>query len=390
MRKYIIGFAGLVAFGTAILAAPVSAAPRQVVVVVADGLNPQVASFGGDYLKASAGEDEATSGLSDFKAAGKTAPAAGISFVSLRGLLKTAAANGYKTGFVSTDDVTKDAATLYDLPTQGAEGASTLISTVMYDFIAGGGRANFAPTAKETLTAAGGTALFDADSVESLEQEIKGKTLVLQGDAELPYAIDQNPENEAGLSELVTLAVDTLSADNAPYLLVVHDTLLNKALAAKDTPALAEEFRAFDGIVAGVLANREDNPDFAAALLATGSSTAPRFTTNAAGDRSNSFFILSQLPVSFAKAGATLKGADEAALTEFATEQYKGWNISGDNRAALLAGTLDPEAAVRASYEPALNLAYETVEPQTAVYTVGLDADLVKSLIAVAATKPVK
>lgn len=390
MRKYIIGLTGLIAVGAAILAAPVSAAPRQVVVVVAEGLSPQVAQFGSEFAKASAGEEEVVSGLTEFKAAGKASP--GSSFESLRGVLKTAAANGYKTGFVSTGDVTADAATLYDLPTQGADAASALVGNVKFDFIAGGGRAHFAPDAKQAITAAGGTALFDADSVESLEQEVKGKTLVLQSDAELAYAVDQNPENEAGLTELVGLAVETLSADNAPYVLIVHNTLLNKALAAKDSPALAEEFRSFDSIVSSVLANREDNPGFAAAFIGTGGSSAPRLTVTAAGDRSNSYFILSQLPLSFTRAGAVLKGADEAAVTEFATETYKGWNISGADRAAIVAGTLDPETAVRASYEPALNLSYDAVDAQPTAYAVGFDASagVAQAVKAIAATKAVK
>jgi len=326
MQKLLMGIAGFVTLGIA-LVQPAQAAPRQLVVVVAEGVNPQVMQFGADYSKSVVGEEDATSALADLKMQ-KTMTAEGVTFEAMKGLLKTAAANGWKTGLVTTGSAAKDAATLYGVDATGADAAKTLVADTKFNFIAGGGRADFNADLKKSLTAAGGTALFDAESVENGETELKGKTLILQSDAALSYAIDQNPENEVGLGELVSLGTETLAGENnAPYMLVVHDTNVAKALAAKDTPALAEELRTLDGIIGDVISQREDNESLVVAVIATGSNVAPSFATQVAADHSNAFFILSALPMSFAKAGTALTGANDEAITTFANDEYKGWKI---------------------------------------------------------------
>lgn len=387
MRKFLVAVSSCALLSGAVLLRPASAAPktpRQVVVIVADGVSPQVLQFGADFTKA-AGDADTVSALAGLKAQAPVA-AEGVSVDSLKGVLKTAASNGWKTGLVTTSDTARDAATLYDLPADTA--AASLVKNAPFNFVAGGGRASFAPDAKQAITAAGGTALFDAAAVENGDQEIKGKTLILQNDGPLSYAIDQDPENEAAFSELVSLAMETLGENDAPYLLVVHETNVNKALAAKDSPALAEELRTLDGIVGDVVTAREDNPGLALALIGTGGTPAPSFTTAVEVDRSNALFILSQLSMSYAKAGTTLTGADEEKLNTFATDEYKGWKLSAETRAAILAGTMTPEAAIRASYEPALTLGY-TGDTASVAYVLGLDAaNPAQTLGALAGRKP--
>ncbi|HEX8833203.1 MAG TPA: hypothetical protein VF719_03325, partial [Abditibacteriaceae bacterium] len=161
--------------------------------------------------------------------------------------------------------------------------------------------------------------------------------------------------------------------------------------AAKDTPALAEQFHQLDDIITSVLDQRETNPaDFVVAVLATGGNLAPHFTTDDTKAREDALFILSNLPLSYSKAGATLKGADEAAIAEFAAEQYQGWKIGGVERQALVGGTLEPEAALRASYEPALKIGYQAVQPEATVYGLGLNAaaGLDTALRAIVGAKP--
>jgi hypothetical protein len=378
------------------------AAPRQLVIVVAEGLSPQVLDLGTAYVKTAYGENT-TVALDDFKARAGTATAGADTLQALKGILRAASDNGYKTGLVTTGDVATVAPRFYNVAANdGAAVAGALVNDTKFDFLAGGGRAGFtaqgspgskrtdAFDAAKTLAAAGGSAFFD---VASMENEAKGKTLALQSDGELNYLIDRDVEQEASFSELVSLGLQTLSTGNAPFILVVHDTLINKALAARDTPALVEQFRELDGILADIQGFGEDAPDkFGIALISTGAASAPRFTTTLPNEQVNAFYIISALPMSYGRAGASLIGADEKKLTSFATETYKGWQLSPENRVAVLAGTMTPEAAIRASYEPALKIAYEPIAAAPMSWTVGFDGgpNIALALQAIAATAPVK
>jgi alkaline phosphatase len=327
-----------------------------------------------------------------------------VAIESLRGLLKTASANGYRTGLVTTDDVTKAAALFYDIPGDASTVASTLINSTKFDFLAGGGRSYFVsnkiPGSKRTddfdasavLRQAGGTAFLNAEAAENTETDIKGKTIVLQADETLSYSIDQDPEREAGFSQMAGLATQTLSGDgNAPFVLVIHNNSLARAIAAKDTPAVLEEFRTLDGIVSDVMgmrAEQENADNFGIVLLASGGSMTPKFTSDVAADRSNAVFVVSQLPLSFSGAGAALTGANEERLTQFTTEEYKGWKLSNETRAAILAGTMTPEAAIRASYEPVIAIGYENTDVKPTIYSLGVDtsAGLANALTAIVST----
>ncbi|HEX8234810.1 MAG TPA: hypothetical protein VF600_02550 [Abditibacteriaceae bacterium] len=400
MRKfsrYIATLSLLSAALVGLVAQAASAAPRQLVVVVAEGLSPQVIDMGSSYVKTVAqsvtGDEEAVA-FSEFRAQAKTqtgiADSGTAAIESLRGLLKTASANGYRTGLVTTDDVTKVAGLFYDIPGDASSVASTLINTTRVDFLAGGGRSYFVsnkvPGSRRTddfdasavLRQAGGTAFLNAEAIENTDVEVKGKTIVLQADDTLSYSIDQNPEREAGFSEMAGLAAQTLAGENnAPFVLVIHNNALSRAIAAKDTPAVLEEFRTLDGIVSDVVGMRNEQAtadNFGVVVLAAGGGSMPKFTSDVATDRSNAVFVVSQLPLSFRGAGAALTGANEERLTQFATEEYKGWKLSNEMRAAILAGSMTPEAAIRAAYEPVIAIGYENMDVKPTVYTLGVDA----------------
>jgi hypothetical protein len=324
----------------------------------------------------------------------------------MKGLLSTAAANGYRTGLVTTGDAATAAGLFYNVSGDNTTVASTLVKDTKFDFIGGGGRSNFVskmiPGSKRTddlnaskeLADKGGTALFNAEAVEDSTLEIKGKTLALQGDDSLSYAADQNPERGAGLGDLASLALQTLAGKegDAPCVLVIHDNLLAKAASEKDTPAFFGQIRELNGIVADVLATREaaTNPaSVGLALLATGGGIAPKFTSETAADRTNALYIVSQLSMSYAGAGAHLKGADEAKVTAFATDEYKGWKVSPEARSGIIAGTTSPESAIRASYEPAIAINFAASEAGPTLYTLDFNGD-VAALMQLAATAPAK
>ncbi|HEX8833205.1 MAG TPA: hypothetical protein VF719_03335 [Abditibacteriaceae bacterium] len=386
MRKLLLGLTTLFILAAAIFANPASAAPRRMVVVVAEGLGPQVIDFGTAYSK-TAYEQGAAVAFDDIKTLAKTQNIEGDAIGSLRGILKTASTNGYKTGLVTTADITTVAPIFYDLPAgDAAATAQTLLNNTRFDVLAGGGRAHFGDA--KTFADAGNSTLF---TVESLDEEVKGKVLALQSDTALTYGLDRDIEKDAGFAELVTLALQTLNTDEAPFVLVVHDNLLARALAAKDTPAYLSQFREIDGIVADVLGAREENTaDFGVAIIGTGGSFAPRFTTELPNERSEAFYIVSQLPLSYGGAGASLNGANDAALTTFATDRYKGWKLSAENRAAILAGQMTPEVAIRTSYEPVLKIAYEPATTGSVAHVIGFDAanGVAGALNAIVSRKP--
>jgi alkaline phosphatase len=361
-------------------AAAAQAAPRQMVLVVAEGVNPQTIEIGGRYVNKAADADDA-SGLAALKARGASAAAPADALSSLKGLLANARANGYRTGLVTTTDVSKVAPMFYNT----AEGdVAALVTAAPFDVLAGGGRASL--SAEQRAALGKGNTLFESgEAFELAEGDVRGKLIALQADADLSYAIDRDSEAQAGLADMTSLAIDTLAgANDAPFLLVVHDTLAARALAAKDTPGAFEQFKEIDSVVSDVLSRREEKGDaLAVAVLATGGTVNPR----AAGDESNALFVVSGLRKSFTGAGEYLKGADDERVTQFAEQDYPGWAVTDNDRAALIAGTLNGEQAVRTAYEPAIGISYETVESTPTLYAIGAPADLA-SITAFANTKP--
>src|SRR4028119_593151 len=109
MRKALTRAAILLLTATAVPIQPLlsqtaQATPRQVVVIVTEGLNPQIVDFGTVYTKTAF--EGASVAFDDLKATAAPQPAGSTSMTALKGILKTAAANGYKTGLVTSGDVT--------------------------------------------------------------------------------------------------------------------------------------------------------------------------------------------------------------------------------------------------------------------------------------------
>ncbi len=380
--------------GIALAAATFSAAPLAAhaatgtVVVIAEGLSPQVLELGRGYLRKSGEDAELTTAFDEVKDKAKPAPVPADALAQMSGLLQTASNNGYATGLITTGDVTKIAPLFYKL--DGDVAAGLTAKDAPYDFLAGGGAANL-PNASAQLTANGGTFVASSDA---LDGDLKGRVLVSEAPGELSYAIDRDPATEAGLSELATTALDRLEAGDRPFVLVIHDSLLKRAVDTKDTPALFEQFRELNTLTGDVVARRDDDPALKVALVMTGASAVPAFNTTSLDEQNNAFFVAANLQKSFAGGGASLKGKTVDDVTAFADADagdYRGWKVTESDKEKIAAGTLDPEAALRAAYEPVLKLDYAATPSQAAAYTFGFDAPngLVDALKAAVAT-PVK
>lgn len=381
-------FAATSVLAGSLLTVPAHAAAKQYVVVVAEGVSPQVLDLGKSYLRKSNDDPEEATAFDALMASGKSAMAGEDAVSQMQGILEIAEGNGFKTGLVTTGDLTLVAPLFYTL--DGDAATALTGAGAKYDFLAGGGRAKFGTDVAAKIKAAGGTYLMNE---EGLDTDIKGRVLAAQADADLDYAIDRDPEQQAGLGELSTLAMDTLGANDSPFVLVIHDTLIKKAIDTKDSPALVEQFRELNAVVADATARRDDNANLSLAVLMTGSAATPRFTTTSESEQQNALFVLSNTSLSFAGAGRTLKGADAERISAFADPddgQYKGWKAGADVRERIAAGTLDPEVAVRASYEPVFKLDYSGPASAPVAYTLGFDGsqglvDALKAAVSVRA-----
>ena len=376
---------GLALAGAAFSAAPLAArAATGTVVIVAEGLSPQVLELGKGYLRKAGEDTDLSTAFDELKDKAKPATAPADALAGMSGILQTAHDNGYATGLVTTGDVTKIAPLFYKL--DGDIAAGLTAKEASYDFLAGGGAANL-PNASAQLAANGGTFVASADA---LEGDLKGRVLVSEAPGDLAYAIDRDPTSEAGLSELTSTALDRLEAGDKPFVLVIHDGLLKRAVETKDTPALFEQFRELNTLVGGVVARRDDDPKLKVAVILTGTASVPTFTTTSVDEQNNAFFVASNLQKSFAGGGASLKGKTVEDITAFADPdagEYRGWKVSESDKEKIAAGTLAPEAALRAAYEPVLKLDYAATPTTPAAYALGFDgaSDVVAGLKAAVA-----
>lgn len=373
------------ASGALLLAAvPSLAAPKQYVVIVAEGLSPQVLQLDRDYLRVANDDAALTTSFDGLMENGKAATVSNNAIADMKGLLSLAKSNGYKTGLVTTGDISTVAPLFYDM--NGDTATALASAQAQYDFIGGGGRANLA-TAGDQVKAMGGSYLANADDFAG---DVKGRVLSAQAPGELAYAIDRDPTMQSSLSEMASLAMDKLG--DAPYVLVVHDGLTKKALDARDTPALLEEVRELETITADAASRRDENPDLGIGLVLTGGTTVPRFMDNTSNlDKGNAFFVLNNLGSSFTGAGMKLKGADAETITMFADAndgEYRAWNVTPTQKQQIAAGTLNPETALRASYEPVFKMEYAAQTVAPTAYAVGIDTTdgLVESLKAAVST----
>lgn len=353
------------------------------VVIVAEGLSPQVLELGKGYLRKADADSELTTAFDELKAKGS--PSGAATLADMSGLLQSAHDNGYATGLVTTGDITSIAPLFYNL--QGEVLPRLTAKEAPYEFIAGGGAANL-PGAPEKIAANGDT--FVASS-QGLDAELKGRVLAAEAPGDLNYSLDRDPAQESGLGELTTAALDTLGAGDKPFVLVVHDSLLAKALQNHDTPALFEQFREINTIVGDAVARRDDDPTLKIAVLMTEARVVPHFATQSTEEQQDAYSVASNLNQSFVLAGKSLQGKTVEDITAFADPdagEYKGWKITEGDKAKIADGTLNPETAIRAFYEPLLKLDYATTIPAPgSALTLGFEAQVglvagIKKLIA--------
>ncbi len=361
-----------IASASVLVVAPQSArAASGTVVIVAEGLSPQVLSLGKGYLRKADEDAELTTAFDELQDKAKPATVGADALTQLSGLLQSAHDNGYATGLVTTGDVTKVAPLFYSL--QGDVAAGLTAKDAPYEFIAGGGAANLTGAA-EKIAALGGTFIASSDG---LDGELKGRILAAETPGELHYSLDRDPSQESGLGELATAALDTLAAGNKPFVLVIHDSLIAKAVQNHDTPALFEQFRELNTVVGDTVARRDDDANLKIAALMTGSAILPTFTTQSPEEQNNAYFVAANLNESFWFAGQSLKGKTVEDITAFADPEageYKGWKISEADKEKIAAGTLDAESALRASYEPSLKMNYAATPAEGSAYTLGFEA----------------
>lgn len=379
-----LGFA-LASASTFCFAPQTARAASGTVVIIAEGLSPQVLELGKGYLRKSDDDAQLSTSFDELRDKAKSATVSADALSQLSGVLQSAHDHGYATGLVTTGDVTKIAPLFYKL--DGDISAALTAKNAPFEFMAGGGAANLTG-AGEKFAASGNTFVASADA---LDGELKGRVLAVETPGELDYSLDRDPAQESGLGELASTALDTLAAGDKPFVLVIHDSLIKRALDTKDTPALFEQFRELNTLVGDAVARRDDDPNLKIAVLMTGSSNVPTFSTQAPDEQNNAFFVASNLQKSFAGAGAQLKGKTVEDITAFADADagdYRGWSISQADKEKIAAGTLDPETAIRASYEPALKISYAPATAQPTAFTLGFDAPngLVEALMAAVAT----
>jgi hypothetical protein len=351
--------------------APRAHAASGTIVIVAEGASPQVLELGRGYLRKAGDDAELSTSFDQLRDTAKPATAGADALTQLSGVLQTAHDNGYATGLVTTGDITKVAPMFYKL--DGDISADLTAKNAPYEFLAGGGAAGL-KGAGAAMQASGGTFV---DNSDALGGDLKGRVLAVEAPGDLSYAIDRDPATESGLGELASTAIDTLSAGKKPFLLVIHDSLLNKALQSRDTPAMFEQFRELNTLVGDALGRRDDDATLKVAVLMTGASVTPRFSTNSVDEQNNAFYVASNLQRSFSGAGQTLKGQSVEDIGTFADVEaglYPGWKVSQADKAKIAAGTLDPETALRASYEPILKLDYAATPADASAFVAGFDA----------------
>ena len=105
MKKIVLPV--LLAAGALMASVPAAhAASKQYVVVITEGASPQILDLGKGYLRKADEDAELTTSFDSLTEGGKTAPVSASVISDLSGLLDTAEKNGYKTGLITTAEVT--------------------------------------------------------------------------------------------------------------------------------------------------------------------------------------------------------------------------------------------------------------------------------------------
>lgn len=269
-------------------AAP-SAAPKNVILFIADGAGPATLTMARDYLRSRTGRDElaldaiqvgsvrthsSDSRITD-SAASATAMSAGVKTYNgaiavdtlrrpVATILEAAEAAGMATGLVATSRITHatPAAFAAHVPSRNMEDeiARQMLDHDV-DVLFGGGRRHFTPD-----SALGGTR---ADSLDLLARAREaGYAVVLDREgfsgvqtpalglftpSHMAYEIDRDSTLEPSLAEMTVKAIDLLKDDEDGFFLMVEGSRIDHAGHANDAAAHLHDLLAYDRAVAAAL-----------------------------------------------------------------------------------------------------------------------------------------
>lgn len=180
----------------------------------------------------------------------------------LASLLEEAASAGRSTGLISTGELAGATAAAFYAKTLVSDNRAELISQYCshapFDFVAGGGSADFelaslegSPSPLNQLAGKGVTVLNTVGDLE--KQPFWRKTPLLGLLARGPLTTASQEEGTPGLpslSDVVRIAIEHLQGNRRGYLLVVDDPMIAEAASFNDGEAMLKRLLAFDQAVA--------------------------------------------------------------------------------------------------------------------------------------------
>lgn len=311
---------------------PLRAAPKNVVIVLADGLGEPQYRMAAEYSK--------TTYQEEFQSADRLRDRPGSSLngaLTLAGILSRAASHGYPTGLVTTEDVVTDACRFYEIKPQTKKPGDADVEEVLKansQLILGGGLGYFIQQSKPhslrtdeldmlvEARAAGWKTLTNAD--ELFEAQPGTKLLGLFSDKSLSNALDKDPMKQPSLFEMVDAALNGLGTG---FFLIVHDGYVAEACKANDPASMVEEARELDGVIRRVLDFAGEHRD---TLVVVAGSPAPQNPVmSAGGDPEENYYAIKSLPVSLTT-GA--KKAEKIGVDKWIEEHYVNFKLTEEQK----------------------------------------------------------
>lgn len=281
-------------------ASAVEETPRNIILLIGDGMGPQQVGLLFDWAEASGHESTefeqlmrtgeigivrtgATDSPLTDSAASATSIATGIrtrnGYVGvgpdgerLTTVLELAANRGMKTGLVTSTRVTHATPACFaahvDDRGQEAEIARQLVASPT-DIILGGGKYYFLSDAhnlREPIEAAGWRVVTDGAGLQAASQTAsqEGRTLGLFSDSHLPYLIDRDAPGEKttpSLPDLTRAALRLLAPAKKGFFLMVEGGRIDHAGHANDVAGVLGEMREFDRVLGIALEYQRDHPE---------------------------------------------------------------------------------------------------------------------------------
>jgi len=304
------------------------AAPRNVVVILGEGLGKDQYALAKEYAQTAYEEPlQAVSFLE------RDSVIAFNGQVGLAGVLTKASEKGYTTGLVTTDDVISAAARFYGTPLKGEKASPDDVEAMLAvkgQVVLGGGLGYFIPQSMEKslrkdrldmlveARAKGWKTLTTPDELFALSPGTKA--LGLFSDKGLNYALDTDPMKVPNFFELVESALTNL---NSGYFLLIHNNLMAKACKEKDPAALMEEVRMMDSVIASVAERAAKTSETLLVVIASPAALKPVLSPQA--DRAESLFTIKSLPVSLSTGS---KKAAELGIEKWIEEHYVNFKAS--------------------------------------------------------------